>query len=69
MFGLADRGNKKKAVLVWIMFWNHLNLNDCDRQGAAQTNENPETLVNKCQTETSTLGLFKSTSDLTSQTR
>ena len=68
MFGLADRENKNKAILVRIMFWNHLNLHGCDRK-KLQTNENPETLVNKCQTETSTLGLFNSTSDLTSQAR
>ena len=43
MFGLADRENKNKAILVWVMFWYH------EAYTAAignklPNNEKPETL-------------------------
>ena len=49
MFGLADRENKNKAILVWVMFWYH------EAYTAAignklQNNEKPETLHGETKT-------------------
>ena len=46
MLGLADCENKNKALLAWLMFWNHWT-HTATFGKKLQANENLETLVNK----------------------